>query len=245
MTYDFGKSITRSFYPLEDGEPVNLPSQAPSIFLFTDQPSRDDAAVGFGAMSAITYWNASSTSPYPRTYSIPPIYDPAPDSATVSRGYWEAINFVHAAGGQTQTVLRQFDVERTKAPVTVPGTTRDDIINAFPAITNYLTNTQIDEFLEIATSLMKLDLEKAGYAWGDYANLHKTNLALAFRTVAECSLSQFKSGTDDDRFWKRYEVFLGRYQSVLSMVNLKADSDGDGTADQTVTAAPSQVVIDH
>jgi hypothetical protein len=229
MTYNFGRSITRQLFPTEGDEPISLPSQSPSIYLFTEMPSLEDAAAGTGAFSTISYWTHALTEPYPRTYSIPPIYDPEPTGSTPSRGYWEAINYVHAAGGQTRTLLRQFDVERGEALDSQPGTTRQDVIDAYPAITNYLSEPQIDEFISIALVLLKVDLEASGMRWSRIKDLHKTKLALTFRTIAEGSLSQVKD--PNDRFAFRAAEYERKYKNILSKITLPYDKDGDGEAE--------------
>jgi hypothetical protein len=158
----FGQSITRSFYPSSDGTPINLPTQTPEIFLFSIQPSLEDAIAGTGAFSTIAAWTEVSTTPYERRLSYPPFYDPEPTGSSTTRGFWEVIKFRYESGGAVQSKMNYFEVQRPEAAVSDPGTSSTDIIAAYPAISSYLTTDQIGAILAQARILMRSDIEAAG-----------------------------------------------------------------------------------
>lgn len=236
-SYVFGKDITRKFYPLEDNEPIQLVSQAPSIYLFEDQPTLEDARSGIGAiMSAITFWTDDSTSPYPKTYTIPAIADPTPESSgSRCLGYWEAVNYIVQVGGQVQTKLRQFEVEKLKATETAPGTTYTDLSKIYPAITGYVaSNATLTSHIQTAEDQIKLELRGYDIDWGDVEDLKSFKYAVAFLAIQFFSESQIVEA--DDKFAIRAEIYSKRYEAVMSKLKFKYDSDGDGLAESVKDA---------
>lgn len=238
--YNFGKDIERKFYPLEDNEPINLPSQAPSIFLFNDQPTFDAARSGIGAViSEIEYWSESATAPYPRTYTIPAIEDPYPEDATPRcLGYWEAVNYIVKTSGQLQTKLRYFEIEKARAVDSVPGTTPADLRKIYPAIDDYVDgDTDLANFIQVAQDQIKTELKGKGIEWGMVLNLKELKYALAFLTIQLFSESQIVDA--EDRFAIRADIYSKRYASIMSMVTLQFDKDGDGKSEaEAKTAGP-------
>lgn len=229
MSYNFGHSFTRQAFFLEGDEYINLPSQAPAIYLFDSMPNRDDALAGTGAFSTISYWTENTSTPFNRNYTIPPIADPSPSSSVRIRNYWEAINFIATTSGQTQTLIRSFDLERAQALPESPLSTAQELKDIYPAITNYLTDAQLLMFGQIAEDEMQIDFEAAGYDWGQLHSLKKARLCLAYKTIALASLSQFKE--PDDRFHERYKIFSEKYSTMLKNIKLPVDTDDDGAAD--------------
>jgi len=198
-SYVFGKDITRKFYPLEDNEPINLVSQAPAIYLFEDQPTMEAARSGTGAMAAaIEYWTESATSPYPRTYTIPAIPDPDPESGSYKcLGYWEAVNYIVQTNGQLQTKLRQFEVEQAKATETVPGTTYTTLAAIYPAISGYVSdNSVLTGFINAAEAELKLEFRSYGIDWGDVSSLKDFNYAIAYRAIQFFYESKIQAADD-------------------------------------------------
>lgn len=232
--YFFGQSVTRSFYPSNDGTPINLPTQTPEVFLFSAQPSLEDAIAGTGAFSTISAWTEVSTTPYERRLSYPPIYDPEPTSSSTSLGIWEVIKFRYESGGAVQSKMQYFDVQRPEAASSDPGTSTTDIIAAYPAISSYLTTDQLGAILGQARILMRTDIEAAGFKWSRVQNLDQTKLALAYRAIAESSLSQVRE--PNDRFAYRYDIYSKKYKDELSKITFKHDRDGDGQVDEIAPA---------
>lgn len=239
MTHVFGKSLVRKFYPLEDGEPILLPSQVPAISLFSNQPSLADAIAGTGKIAThdVTYWSGATIAPYELTYTVPAINDPDPSSTTRLRGYWEVIRYTVANSGQVQTNLRYFEVERAKDTDSHPGTTADTLLDICPQAEGYFTRNRLDLYIDQALELMKLDFLSRQIEWGDLANLNKTKLALAYKALALAWTNQIQE--DGDRFSIWANDFKGDYKIALQTISLEYDTDSDGKPDAEGPTAPS------
>lgn len=231
-SYIFGKDITRKFYPLEDGEPINLYSQAPAIYLFTEQPSLAVARAGTGAVQTVNYWTDSAVSPYPKTYTFTAVDDPAPEATSPPCSYyWEAINFYAKAGGQLQTKLRTIELEKPQGTESVPGTTAEDLKVIYPAIENYVEDdTELENFIVVAQDEIKRDLKAKGIEWGTIEGLKDLKYALAFLTIQYFSESNIVSA--DDKFAIRAEIYSKKYTKAMSDITVKFDSDNDGAVDE-------------
>lgn len=241
--YVFGKDITRRFYPMEANEPLNLPTQTPTIYIFNSQPSRDKAIAGTDAIETILTWTAASVTPFERTYTISALDDPDADSSSQSAIFWEAINFTTKLSGEIQTVIRAFVVERVEGPDSEPGTTAADLIDIYPAITAYLTPKQLDAHLRLAQDELKIDLEAMGIRWSRVHELSKLKLILAWKTIALSSESQIK--TAEDKFDRRADLYNSKYERGLKNVVIPYDSDGDGKVDSKALPAKTYFIIDR
>lgn len=231
-SYLFGKDIARKFYPLEDNEPINLPSQSPAIYLFSTMPSLADARAGTGAIaSVVNYWTETNTTPYQRAYTLLAIPDPSPTSSTPRETtYFEAVNFVTKASGQTQTHISAFDVEKPRASESIPGTTPYDLKTVYPAIANYCTDAQLERYLGAAQDLIKIDLRSKSVDWGDIDGLRNLRYALAFLTIQLVAESQIEDASD--KFAIRAEIYSKKFESLMSKIALPYDPDGDGIKDK-------------
>lgn len=227
--YNFGKTITRDFYPKENDLPLSIPSQAVAIYLFDSEPTWDAARSGTGAAQTVNYWSQSGTTPYRQRYQFAAVDDPDPTGNLLQRSYWEAINFVNELLAQTQTVKREFTIERPRGNEDVPGTTVDDVKEAMPSINSYLSDTQIENFLSIAEESFKSYLIGKGVRWSRVAGFTNCALAIAYKTVALCSLSQIRES--GDRHSIRYTEFNTLYASLLKSIPLEVDHTEDGKAD--------------
>lgn len=240
MTNIFGKSITRKFYPVEDGEPINLVSQAPSIYLFSEQPTRTVAAAGTGALETINYWIESAQSPYVRTFTIPAIDDPEPTGTTPQADYWLAINYKAEATEQTQTDIKSITVERAKSTSDIPGTKVQDVVDVYPDIYSYASFDQITAKLDNALSELKLELKGKGLEWGNLSNLKDLKLALAYKVIQLVAESQLVEG--GDKFDLRRQLYKEKYEEIMKLVVLAYDVDGDGDPDTTEQAQSIAVI---
>ena len=227
----FGKDITRKFYALEDSEPINLYSQAPAIYLFTDQPSLTVARAGTGALQTVNYWSETTGIPYTRTYTFTAVDDPAPTSTTPpSSYYWEAINYYAKSGGQLQTKLRTIELEKPSATETVPGTTAQDLKDIYPAIDSYVeSDSELEQFIVVAQDEIKSQLKSKGIEWGTIENLKEFKYALAFLAIQYLSESQIVEASD--KFAIRAEIYSKKYETALSRITVTHDTDNDGMPD--------------
>lgn len=239
----FGKDFQRTFYLVLDGEPIKLPSQTPTIYIFSSAPTRDEAQAGTGAVETITSWNQDAASPYGCTYTVSAIDDPSPDEATPEPAwYWAAISYVAETSEQTQTAIQAFLLERGATPATLPHITPADLIDVYPAINDYLEDEELRAQIAVALSLMITELEAKGIEWGKLGDLHKLKLALAFRAIALSSFSQVKE--EGDKFHLRYIEFTRLYSTVMEAIRLPYDKDGNGKPEQVVEAKRSYAILD-
>jgi hypothetical protein len=227
VSYNFGKDISRKLYPEENGKPINLPVQTPTIYLFDSQPTLADAQAGTGSVQTCSSWTQATVEPWALTYSFTAINDPDPTSATPSLTYWEALLYTLKTSGQAQTLLRTIEIERVAGAPEQPETTTEDLVNIYPAITAYATEQQLKEHLAIAIQEIKTELESKGIEWAHVANLSKLKLALAYKTISMVALSQIRERQDKHEY--RYVEFDNKYQAQMQTIKLKIDEDQDGT----------------
>lgn len=238
--YPFGKDFTRALYSYDaTTQPIQLPSQTPTIYIFSSEPNRTEAAAGTGAIQTISSWTIASTTPYAATYTVTAIDDPEPTGAVAVREYWEAINYIAKTAGQVQTKIRSFEIGRIAGGDSFPslGTSLTDL---YPAITAYLTTDQITQFASLAREEMRLELRAKGIEWEQVSGLNDTYIGLAYKTIALAVLSQIKE--QGDRHEIRYREFSAKYEAFMSTLKLPYDEDGDGSPDTTVTPIVTQWV---
>lgn len=237
--YNFGKDITREFIAYENGEPIELPSQVPAIYLFSSQPSMADALAGTGAVrAAITTWAQQSIPPYKRIYTHAAIEDPDSDGSTPSLGYWEAIRFIAKTSGAYQVKIREFDVERAGETDSYSDVTVQDLKDVFPAISSYGTDAELSDQIGVALEEFKLYFKSKGIEWHKLHNLRETKLYLAYKAIALNSIGEIKQ--QGDRFQLRYDEFEKKAATILGMLKLPYDSDDDGKPDSTTDTKTNQ-----
>lgn len=235
--YVYGKDIIRKFFPIENGVPLALFSQSPTIHIFSDKPSRSAAIAGTDALQTVTSWTEYKFSPYERRYTVTAIADPDPTSTTLWDRYWEAIRFFTKSGGQAQTIIRSFIVERIEGSDEVPGTTVADLKKVYPGITAYADDPQLFESIGLAESELKRYFRAKGIKWSRVSDLSQVRLPLAYKALALCAFSQVKE--DNDRFHLRFNQFEAWYKEALGAIALPVDEDGDGEPEAIVTAKPT------
>lgn len=235
----FGKSITRQFYPLENGEPINLPSQAPDIYLFSELGNVSDMILGTGAFDRIQYWTESATRPYLRQYVINAIQDPVPGESTREKTYYELINYVAQSAGQSQYHLREITVERALATESVPDTSISDMKEIYPGVDDFCSDVELSAHLSNAEEEVKLGFESKGFEWGKIKGLKKARLSLAYKALQIACESLIVN--DGDRFAIKAITFRDRYNDFMKVLKFDYDSDADGTIDAKVENDPSFV----
>ncbi len=238
MSYNFGNSIVREFYTLQDNDYINLPSQAPAIYLFNEKPSIDAARAGTDAVKTVSYWIEQAYSPFKRQYTITPVDDPAPTSTTKSRGYWEAINYV-LSSGQAVTNLREITIERPESHEAVPGTTYIDCTNIFPQISSYLTIAQVETYIALAINHFKLDLKKQGLDWGRVRDLDEIKIPIAYKALALGLRGQVIRRPE---LAELVDSFNEEYNQKLAGIQVPYDTENDGET-VTVEAKPRSMRI--
>lgn len=238
----FGKSTIRRFYPYDqDGNPCQIPTQTPAIYVFNKQPNRADALAGTGAVASVITWTQSTVYPYVCEYTIPAIDDPNATSTVEGLDYWIAINYKAELTEQTQTRIEYAWIERQRLSATMPETTKEDLKTVYPAISEYLTDTELDKFLVFATDQMKLTLKGRKLIWDQATDLRDLRLPLVYLTIAMASFSQHKE--DGDRHHRRYEVFNKLYTDTMESITIPYDADRDGVPDYRADAQTSTHLV--
>lgn len=225
MTETFGQSITREFFCLSDNEYINLPSQAPSIYLFSALPSMAVARAGTGADQSVSYWTEYGVSPFKRTWSYTAIADPQPTSSTTTRGYWEAVNFV-INGAQKVTELRQIIVERPEGHDSTISTTASDVRNLWTPVTSYYeADSTLDIFIGLAVDHFKIDLKRRGLDWGRVQRLKEIRIPIAYKALAIAMRGQIGR---DPQFEDLVRGFEAEYAAGIASITLPYNEENDG-----------------
>lgn len=233
MPFKFGNDIAYKFYPLKDE--VNSDNSfditkfgTPAIYLFTDKPSRADALAGTSAVQTISSWTNTSDGKG-KQFTITAIDDPDTDASLKNYSYWLAINFVLQSGEQTQTVMRMLPVKRVSAHHSTAMPTVEDLEAIHPNISEYFLNNTIEAALENALSLIKLKLKVAGWDYAMIWNPDELRLCVAYKAMAELSLSQMAGG---GTWIDKHREYKSTYESMLKEIEFLVDIDKDGEPDK-------------
>lgn len=245
MTIDnftWGVSFTRQLFYERDEAPSNLPTQNPTIYYFDSEPTRSAAEYGVGSFRTVSSWTELLSSPYTRSWSVPPINDPDPTGTTAKKTYWEAINILlQGSAAQTQCILRAFDITRPAATDDNADITVDSLKNFYPAIQRYMDDTELGELIPIALEQIRKDLKKKNVDWYKLRNQSELNLALTYKTIALQSLGSIRDPQDRHAF--RFDQFEKWYNEEIASLVLQYDSDGDGAADTTTNLSTNTQVL--
>lgn len=238
----FGKSLTYKFYPTENGEPLQIGSNSPSIYVFDKLPTRDEAQTGTNKIgSTITSWSVTGTSPYACTFTIPAITDPYPDSNIDEREYYLGINFeVVNASGITETVVKAFNLQRAYGSDSVPGVTVAQVKESFPAISSYLDDTELGNLLTAAEKELKLKLKTKGIDYRLANDLTDLNVPLAYMCLEISCITQIEN--EGDKFQTKAEYWRQKAKDILSSITIPIDNDADGREDQRREPRPSYII---
>lgn len=231
----FGKSITRQF-AADDGQSyLTIPVQSPTIYLFSEAPAFSAAQAGTGAIQKISTWTQEPQK-FSAEYQFAAVEDPSPEGTVISRGYWEAINYLAETEGETQTRIRYFEISKPDIPDELPGTSIDDIKSVFPSINSFVTDTQILKFVGLAESQARIDLESRGaeYKWGRFKKLSKLKLCVAYKTIELIAVSEVVKGAEDKWVWL-VDHFKESYIQTIKKLTLPYDVNGDTIADTNET----------
>jgi len=226
MGYPFGKDIIYTFYPQVDNKDICLPTQNPTIYIFTEdnQPTLDDAQNGTNKLgSAITSWTERGTG---RDFIIPAITDPSPDSTKDRYTYYLGINFVVQSGATTQTIIRALQMERVQAHHKTIAITYSDVISYFPQIESYVSIQHITRFIQLAKEELKTELHNKGYEWSQIYRPDRLTLACIFKVMMYAMASQRKS--PGDPFDLNFDLYKETYQNFMQGLRLEYDTDRDG-----------------
>jgi hypothetical protein len=241
LTHLFGKEISRQFYPLKGSSAVELPEQTLVIHYYENKPTVQDALAGTGKIGDGTQVSQNENDPYQFAYTLPAIDDPDPESLDDSAIYWESIKYITEPAGQEQIIIRSFKLSRLEELDSIPGTTVDDVKQAWPDIEQYVDDGEINGYLSLAETEIKLFLRKQGLKWERLFDLQDIKIAIAYRVVAESAASQIQA--QNDKHHLRYEQFRDKAKKLMEYVVLGYDANKDGQPSMQVnTTAPKYII---
>ncbi len=235
----YGRANTHQITLLDgNGAEITPSSDAPSIYLFSSQPTLSIAAAGTGAVQGpITSWSGSGAT---RTFTIAAVTDSQPTSTTRFKDYWLGVNFKLTSGGSTTTLIEEIYFERavTQNPALVLKAA--DAKEIYPAIASYLSDAQINNYLIGALDDLKTDLEAKGIEWITVQNTNRFKRAAIFRAIADASLGQMQN--QNDKFQERYKLYSAKYDAQMSAIQAVVDEDLDGAPEAIVKAKPNYYI---
>lgn len=242
-SYIFGAPFTRRYFPEQDGQTVNLPDVAPTIYIFGEtQPSLTDASAGTGAVQTITTWEKNENSPYDFAYTVDTINDPDPSSPVWCRTYWEAIKVKTLESGTPIVLVRSFELERPGLGDSFPRVTSLDLISVYPTITSYLSEDQLTDHIQLALTEIKLELEAKGLDWSSLKKRDRLFLAVAYKALAASVFSQIRD--PNDKHALRWREWKEQSAKCLNLANsLPQDKNRDGSSETIEAASSNQIVV--
>lgn len=232
--YIFGKDIEYSLFAYEDGVAIaSIPAQSYTAYIFTDQnqPSREEAIAGTGALATI---NATHTSGGTLTFTIPAISDPNPNAVTQTYSYWVAVNFVLKTAGQTQTIVRDLRISRASAQDRAIGVTTSKIVSIYPEIYSYLNQAQVEAMISISQENLVNDLRNKGFEWAKIYRADQLFTTLLFKSLEMIYLSQVNR--QGDKFLVLAESAKESYMKAINNLQLSFDESQTGQETSKVNA---------
>lgn len=233
MPFKFGVDIIYKFYPLKDeiasDDAFDITRfGTPTIYLYTDKPTRAAAIAGTGAVATISSWS-NTTDGRGKQFTIPAIDDPDTSAESANYQYWLAINFVLQSGEQTQTVLRMLPIKRLMGHHSTAMPTVEDLESIHPNIGEYFFDHVLLDALQNALNIIKLRLKSAGWDYANIWNPDELRLAVAYKTLSELALSQIAGGGAWSDKQKEYK---STYESLIKEIEFLIDKDTDGEPDK-------------
>jgi hypothetical protein len=228
----YGKTISRVFYPTSNGgEPLQIPVQTLQYFLFANgRPSIEDAEDGTGSVSSGTQVAQSATAPFQVSYTYPAYSDPNPEEIGDNEELlWESILYRNQLSEQIQVAIRSFKIARTVGMDQIIGTDITAVKEVFPSISNYMTDTEIADFIENAELDLKNRLRAKGIRYERVLDLREFKLAIAYKAIADASSVSIVQ--PNDKHAQRWAMFEDKYKDQLQLVVFAYDADQDGEAD--------------
>lgn len=237
MAYTWGKDIAFKWYPLIDNVQVqDFPSQSPTIYVFHDEarPSLAAARAGTGASATISTWTAI---PGGFQFTISAINDPDVNAETQTRTYWIAINFILKTAGQTQCVIEPIELGRVMGQQFKIELKPANILASYPEISDYATNSTIDEAILDAIVEIRTELEEKGFEWAQIKRPDKLYVAAKYKTLMIIEGNQRQQS--GDKFDIDFNTHEEKYKSIMGGLKLEYDSNLDNHADSTEKAEPA------
>lgn len=235
MRGEFGKSLTYTLYLYgangQGVEPYNPEDYTPSIYLFDNLPTRDQAMTGEGAMIGYTVaeWVVEGNG---ITVTIPPVADPSPNSQVSEEDYYLAIVYQLDELGEEQLILKRITYERPSTQFNALTLTQADLEALDATIKRLWGSPNVPEITDLNASVLKQirgHFKRLGYRWERLSDTDDLKEAAAYYALHLLFVSQIRSTADfADR---KQGIYLGKYQEMIASIVLPYDSNGDDEPD--------------
>lgn len=234
MSYAYGKAISYTLYAVQETDFVSLASvtTAPAIYVYKDtaRPSREDGAAGTdnGGLvgTAIVSWAASSDG-NGKTFTIPAISDPDPNSTINERTYWLAINFYLQDSAQKQTIVRALPMRRIDAHHKAVGTSASDLEAVYANIDTYASSGAQTSAITAATTAAKIYLESMGFEWAEIWRPDLLNTAICYKALSLIMIGNVAE--TGDRWELLSRTYDGVYKTTIDGLKLEFVAQPDSS----------------
>lgn len=236
MPFSFGRDFTYTFIPLREEiasdtfEDLASVTDAPSIYIFTDRPSRTDARAGTGAQQTVSVW-LNLENGIGKKFTIAAIDDPDENGSKDKYEYYIAINFTLKDSEQVQTVIRLLPIQRIKAHASQAEPTQSDLNSIQSNLDSHFTPSEIDNSIKTAVRLVKSSLHGNGFVWSEIWNPDVLRDAISFKALELLALGEKSPGNSWD---EKHLEFKNMAASLLTSVQLQIDPDGDGAPSEEI-----------
>lgn len=224
MPHVFGKSISFSFTPIVDSEPVKVDSLV-SARIFSDTPT--DAQIDTPATSGyigspVTTWTSKGN--YEKLIEFAALTDSEPRSQDDYETYYVVVNFKYDSGGATVAVLEAIDVFRPDGLTSKITTRFDDVYAVNPKYKNHFTIADINVFINEAVKDIFRWYKGLGYPPKSLIRMSELNDACKYRAACKCDLSL--------KWWEDLKEHKEAYLEALKCSQpLAADSTGENASE--------------
>lgn len=228
----FGKDESVTFSYNEGSEPS---SDAPSIYVFSEKPTKAQVRDGSGSYvvgSEITSWS-NGTAENSKEINIPAIDDPEPDSNTVTQEYYLGIEYYIQSSEQAQVVILPFLVSRPVGTLSGHELTIQDLIDVFPTLDEYITDYRLGKWVKLAIDDLSRDLKRQrNVRFDQVINQNDLKYPIALKAASLACYAEFDN--PGDQFYDRSKKYEKDYFEEIDSLEIEIDSNQDGTKDKTV-----------
>lgn len=239
--YTFGQAFTYSYYPRDASGNVLTPSaDAPSIWVYSDRPSRAEAQAGTGSTVGIEITSWSNTGNY-WDITIPAITDPDDDATTHTRTYWIAVNYTLDTSGDTMTTINSVLVSRPLGYDNELNVTTANLEVFFTGVDGYLSDAQQSSLISQVQDDIKGSFKNNGYEFAMVKNPERLKQAAIHRCLYYVARDQIAEGNEG------FELLMteskGEFEAKMSSLVLDYDRDLDGDEDSEIVQSDFTYVV--
>jgi hypothetical protein len=222
MPHVFGRSLSFSFTPIIDNEPVKVDSLV-SARIFSEVPTETqiETPATTGYISAVTSWKSAGE--YEKVITFNALVDADPHSNEEYETYFVVVNFKYDSGGATVHAVEQIDVFRPDGLTSTIGTTFADVYSVDPKFEDHFGVSQVDKFIADSKKDIFRWYKGLGYPKKSLLRLGELNDACRYRAAQKICLSL--------KWWESMSEYKAAYIDALkSSQPLAGDTSGDHAA---------------